>query len=148
MKELTNVLAPRINGLKSTINCVADFHDHTLLYSITLSSALVDTIIQCIPVLVRPTFLPTLEAFKAADISNQKPPAIFNFLSTFISSTAKTYLNYPLDFDDDISVTNIATKQVRLNNSNKRDNHFKYPAKKHGKRYCSLCSHKGFEDQH
>ena len=106
VKELTNMLAPRINGLKSSIKCVADFHDHTVLRPGRHHH------IYCIPVWVCPTFLPVLEAFKATDISNQMPPAIFNFLSTFISSTAKTYLNYPLDFDDNISVTNIAIKQV------------------------------------
>ena len=74
--------------------------------------------------------------------------AIFNILSTFISLTAKTYHNYPLDFDDNISVTNITIKQVQLDNSNKGDNHSKYPAKKHMNRYCALCSHEGFEDQH
>ena len=61
VKEFTNVLAPRINGLKSTIKCVADFLDHTVLYNITLFSALIDIIIQCIPVSVHPTFLPVLE---------------------------------------------------------------------------------------
>ena len=110
--ELTNVLAPRINGLKSTIKCVADFYDHTILYSITLSSALVDTIIQCIPVSVRPTFLPVL------------------------------------DFDDDISFTNIAIKQVCLDNPTGHENHSKTPISNTPHKPCSLCFYKGFKAQH
>ena len=75
-------------------------------------------------------------------------PAIFNFLSTFISSTAKTYYNYPLDFDDDISVTNIAIKQVRLDNFARHDNHSKTPISNTPHKPCSLCVYKSFKAQH
>ena len=95
-----------------------------------------------------PTFLPALKAFKPTDISNQMPPTIFNFLSTFISSIANTYHNYPLDFDDNISFTNIAIKQVPLDNSARHDNHSKTSISNTPHKPCSLSVYKGFEAQH
>ena len=35
VKELTDKLAPRVNGLKYTIKCVVDFHDPAILSNIT-----------------------------------------------------------------------------------------------------------------
>ena len=50
LKELTDILVPAINSLKSYIKCVATFMDPTILNNITLSSTLNELIISCIPI--------------------------------------------------------------------------------------------------
>ena len=85
------LLAPRIDILKSYIECVANFEEPEALYATTLSSALNDTMIQCLPVAVRITFIPKLSKFKYAHLANQMPPAIFQFLANSISIIAKDF---------------------------------------------------------
>ena len=58
VQELADILVPTINTLKSHIQCMATFHDHDLLYTNMLSPTLIDTILNCIPPLICPTFLP------------------------------------------------------------------------------------------
>ena len=146
MHDLTTLLAPRIDKLKSYIESVANFEEPEALYATTLSSALNNTIIQCLPVAVCIIFIPELSKFKSTHPANQMPPAIFQFIAKSVSNLAKDFYSYPLEFDDSFIPASVGVKQVHIDNQTRRDSQSKPQPRVH--KPCSLCSYKGFEEQH
>ena len=138
-QELANQLVPAINTLKSHLKCVATFHNQDLLYSNTLTPTLTDTIIKCIPLYIRQTFDPRLLDFTEADPQNESAINIFNFISEDLAKVARSNANHPLEQDYIPSVHSIDVKPVRFQQPNNT-------RKQH--KPCTLCSFKGFEDDH
>ena len=58
------------------------------------------------------------------------------------------FYSYPLEFDNSFIPVNFGVKQVHVNNQTRPEYHFNALIRNTPHKPCSLCSYKGFEDQH
>ena len=89
MKELVNVLAPKVQQLVTTLNCLTIFHPMNKLHNLTLTPALNEAIICCLPSAIRPRFHAEVNIVHCSDPDNALSPAIFYFLAEFSSKMEK-----------------------------------------------------------
>ena len=76
------------------------------------------------------------------------PPAIFHFLLNSIFNMAKDFYSYPLKFDNSFIPVNVGVKQVCIDNHARCVSQFRPTTTSQPFKPCTLCSYKGFEDQH
>ena len=96
MKELVEILSPKVQQFVTTLNCLVIFHPTNKLHNLTLTPALNKAIISHLPSAIRPQLHAKVTIFHCSDPDNAVSPAIFYFLAKFISKMEKVCKNFPM----------------------------------------------------
>ena len=128
MKELVEILAPKVQQLMTTLNCLSIFHPTNKLHNLTLTLAPNKAIISHLPSAICPQFHAKVNVFHAkvnlfhcSDPDNALSPAIFYFLAKFISKIEKVCKNFPMEYNDTFPPEKVGLKPVCYENPRTRD---------------------------
>ena len=151
VQEIAEDLSPKIKKLQSNLLIIQQFHDVEDLNSVALTQHLIHNIMRRIPKEVKGDFNKQYMKFRNKSAANVRPPASFAFIARFVNELAKNYRSNPDLYDSEYASPSLGVKLVRQgspNISNKSPPHPQINPNISPKRPCTLCSGKGFQNDH
>ena len=148
VQECAETLTPKIKKLQSNLKIMQQFFDIEDLRSATLTQPLVQNIMRSLPLEVKSSFNEKYADFSPANV---RPPTTFNFLTQFVYKMEKNYLANPSLYDLEQTINCVGVKPVKygpLNTSKRPPNQPLKNSKMKPRHPCTLCSVKGFQDDH
>ena len=151
VQECAETLTPKIKKLQSNLNIMQKFFDLENLHNVTLTQQLVQNIMRSLPLEVKPSFNEKYADFRDLCPANVRSQITFGFLAQFVYKMEENYRANPSLYDLDFSPASIGVKVTRPEppkfNSKPPQHSANIPRAK-PMRPCSLCTTKGFQDDH
>ena len=150
VQECAEVLAPKIKKLQSNLNIMQEFFDLEILHNVTLTQQLVHNIMKSLPLEVKSSFNEKYADFRDLRPENVKSPITFEFLAKFVYKMEKNYRANPSLYDLEFSPARVGVKATRPEppKSSSKPLHSPTTPKNRVFGPCSLCTIKGFQDDH
>ena len=151
VQEIAEDLSPKIKKLQSDLIIIKQFHDEEDLHSVALTHQLNQNIMKRIPFEVKSDFTRHFMEFRKKRAANVRPPASFAFIAQFVNELARNYRSNPDLYDAIHSTPSVGVKPVRHGTpivKNKPPNQPLNNSDIRPRRPCTLCTGKGFENDH
>jgi len=151
VQEIAEDLSPKIKRLQSNLLIIQQFHDVEDLNSVALTQHLIHNIMRRIPKEVKGDFNKEYMKFRNQSAANVRPPASFAFIAQFVNELAKNYRSNPDLYDSEYATPSLGVKPVRHGSPKTSPILPSLPQTNPNitpKRPCTLCSEKGFENNH
>jgi len=151
VQEIAEDLSPKIKRLQSNLLIIQQFHDVEDLNSVALTQHLIHNIMRRIPKEVKGDFNKEYMKFRNQSAANVRPPASFAFIAQFVNEIAKNYRSNPDLYDSEYATPSLGVKPVRHGSPKTSPILPSLPQTNPNitpKRPCTLCSEKGFENNH
>ena len=152
VQECVEILTPKIRKLQSNLKIMQQFFDVEDLHSVTLTQQLVLNIMRSLPPEVKSSFNEKYADFRDLSPANVRPPTTFTFLAQFVCKLEKNFRANPSLYDLDQTFSYVGVKPVKIgypNTSTRPPNQPpRSPEAPIPKRPCTLCTSKGFQDDH
>ena len=152
VQECAEILTPKLKKLQSNLKIMQQFFDMEDLHSVTLTQALVQNIMRSLlPLEVKSSFKEKYADFRDLCPANVRPPTTLNFLAQFVCKMEKNYRANPSLYNLEQTINCVGVKPVKYgppNTSNRPPNQPPRNSKVQLRHSCTLCSVKGFQDDH
>ena len=151
VQEIAEDLSPKIKKLQSDLIIIKQFHDEEDLHSVALTHQLNQNIMKRIPFEVKGDFTRNFMEFRKKRAANVRPPASFAFIAQFVNELARNYRSNPDLYDAIHTTPSVGVKPVRHGPpivKNKPPNQPQNNSNIRPRRPCTLCSRKGFRNDH
>ena len=126
------------------------FHKLEHLHSVAITQSMIQSIMKSLPTEVRSSFNEQFNSFKRQNPDHVLAPNIFSFLAQFVIELKGNYQDNPHLYDLDLSPASIGVKATRPEppKPNSKPQYSATTPKNRVMRPCSLCTIKGFQDDH
>ena len=150
VQEVAEDLAPKIMRLQSNLKTMEQFHKLEHLHSVAITQSMIQSIMKSLPTEVRSSFNEQFNSFKKQNPDHILAPNTFSFLAQFVIELKGHYQDNPNLYDLDLSPASIGVKATRPepHKPNSKPQYSATTSKNRVMRPCSLCTIKGFQDDH